>query len=170
MSNPEFKFDHLHIISNDPEASAKLVCRDVWRDDYGEYQSTPAPQIFVDLGGMTILIRGQQPSENPAATRPINSKRGPELALPGLRPPPASGGGLTAWVRTAALYAANGRWRASRRSGASIAAPTSRFTGGVPDARLSFSRSQREKSEWPQKQRLTRKTSKPSAPSDWPNC
>ena len=30
-----------------------------------------APQIFVDLGGMTILIRGQRPGEDPAAARPI---------------------------------------------------------------------------------------------------
>jgi catechol 2,3-dioxygenase-like lactoylglutathione lyase family enzyme len=30
-----------------------------------------APQIFVDLGGMTILIRGQRPGEDPADTRPI---------------------------------------------------------------------------------------------------
>ena len=30
-----------------------------------------APQIFVDLGRMTILIRGQQPGEAPVAARPI---------------------------------------------------------------------------------------------------
>ena len=30
-----------------------------------------APQIFVNLGGITILIRGQRPGEGPAAARPI---------------------------------------------------------------------------------------------------
>jgi catechol 2,3-dioxygenase-like lactoylglutathione lyase family enzyme len=30
-----------------------------------------APQIFVELGGMTILIRGKRPGEVPAKTRPI---------------------------------------------------------------------------------------------------
>jgi hypothetical protein len=30
-----------------------------------------APQIFVDLGGMTILIRGQRRGEAPVAARPI---------------------------------------------------------------------------------------------------
>jgi hypothetical protein len=30
-----------------------------------------APQIFVDLGGMTILIRGRRPGEAPVAARPI---------------------------------------------------------------------------------------------------
>jgi catechol 2,3-dioxygenase-like lactoylglutathione lyase family enzyme len=30
-----------------------------------------APQIFVDLGGMTILIRGRRPGEAPAPARPI---------------------------------------------------------------------------------------------------
>jgi len=30
-----------------------------------------APQIFVSLGGMTILIRGQRPGEAPVSPRPI---------------------------------------------------------------------------------------------------
>ncbi len=30
-----------------------------------------APQIFVDVGGMTILIRGTRPGEAPVAARPI---------------------------------------------------------------------------------------------------
>jgi catechol 2,3-dioxygenase-like lactoylglutathione lyase family enzyme len=30
-----------------------------------------APQIFVSLGGTTILIRGRRPGEDPLATRPI---------------------------------------------------------------------------------------------------
>jgi catechol 2,3-dioxygenase-like lactoylglutathione lyase family enzyme len=30
-----------------------------------------APQIFVSLGGMTILIRGRRPGEEPAAPQPI---------------------------------------------------------------------------------------------------
>jgi catechol 2,3-dioxygenase-like lactoylglutathione lyase family enzyme len=30
-----------------------------------------APQIFVELGGMNILIRGRRPGENPAPARPI---------------------------------------------------------------------------------------------------
>ena len=30
-----------------------------------------APQIFVELGGMTILIRGRRPGETPVAARPI---------------------------------------------------------------------------------------------------
>jgi catechol 2,3-dioxygenase-like lactoylglutathione lyase family enzyme len=30
-----------------------------------------APQIFVELGGMTILIRGRRPGEEPVMARPI---------------------------------------------------------------------------------------------------
>ena len=30
-----------------------------------------APQIFIDLGGVTILIRGRRPGEDPVAARPI---------------------------------------------------------------------------------------------------
>ena len=60
MSNPAFKFDHVHIISKDPQSSANWYV-----EMFG------APQIFVDLGGMTILIRGRRPGEDPADTRPI---------------------------------------------------------------------------------------------------
>ena len=30
-----------------------------------------APQIFVDLGGMTIIVRGKRPGETPGDTSPI---------------------------------------------------------------------------------------------------
>ena len=55
----------------DPEASANWYVRDVWRDDHRQDDDARAPQIFVDLSGMTILIRGQRLGENPAAARPI---------------------------------------------------------------------------------------------------
>jgi hypothetical protein len=49
-----------------------LVCRDVRRYDRRQYDGAGgAPQIFVELGGMTMLIRGQRPGEDPVAARPI---------------------------------------------------------------------------------------------------
>jgi catechol 2,3-dioxygenase-like lactoylglutathione lyase family enzyme len=70
MSNPAFKFDHVHIISEDPHASA------AWYVEIGatiaaDTVARGAPQIFVELGGMTILIRGRRPGEAPVAPRPI---------------------------------------------------------------------------------------------------
>ena len=71
MSNPAFKFDHVHIISKDPEASANWYVEMFGATITASTMARGAPQIFVDLGGMTILIRGQRPGEAPAAPRPI---------------------------------------------------------------------------------------------------
>jgi len=71
MSNPAFKFDHVHIISKDPEASANWYVEMFGATIAANTVARGAPQIFVDLGGMTILIRGQRPGEDPAAARPI---------------------------------------------------------------------------------------------------
>jgi catechol 2,3-dioxygenase-like lactoylglutathione lyase family enzyme len=71
MSNPAFKFDHVHIISQDPEASAKLYVEMFGARIAANTMARGAPQIFVDLGGMTILIRGQRPGEAPVEARRI---------------------------------------------------------------------------------------------------
>jgi catechol 2,3-dioxygenase-like lactoylglutathione lyase family enzyme len=71
MSNPAFKFDHVHIISKDPEASANWYAEMFGATIAANTMARGAPQIFVDLGGMTILVRGQRPGEDPAAARPI---------------------------------------------------------------------------------------------------
>lgn len=70
MSNAAFKFDHVHIISQDPEASANWHVEMFAAEITVNTMTRGAPQIFVALGGMTILIRGQRPGEAPAA-RPI---------------------------------------------------------------------------------------------------
>src|SRR5271169_6919089 len=71
MSNPAFKFDHVHIISRDPEASANWYVEMFGATIAANTMARGAPQIFVDLGGMTILVRGQRPGEAPVAARPI---------------------------------------------------------------------------------------------------
>jgi catechol 2,3-dioxygenase-like lactoylglutathione lyase family enzyme len=60
MSNPAFKFDHVHIISDDPHASADWYVRMFGAAIRADTVARGAPQIFVDLGGMTILIRGKR--------------------------------------------------------------------------------------------------------------
>jgi len=71
MSNPAFKFDHVHIISDDPHASAKWYVEMFGATIAADTVARGAPQIFVDLGGMTILIRGKRPGEAPVAARPL---------------------------------------------------------------------------------------------------
>jgi lactoylglutathione lyase len=71
MSNPAFKFDHVHIISKDPKASADWYVEMFGATITADTTARGAPQIFVSLGGMTILIRGQRPGEAPVSPRPI---------------------------------------------------------------------------------------------------
>jgi catechol 2,3-dioxygenase-like lactoylglutathione lyase family enzyme len=71
MSNPAFKFDHVHIISENPHAAAQWYVEMLGATIAKDTVARGAPQIFVDLGGMTILIRGRRPGEVPAPARPI---------------------------------------------------------------------------------------------------
>lgn len=71
MSNPAFKFDHVHIISERPKASADWYVEMFGATIAADTMARGAPQIFVELGGMTILIRGRRPGEAPAPARPI---------------------------------------------------------------------------------------------------
>ena len=60
-------FDHIHLISRDPKAAA-----DWYREMFGgeitavQENLRGAPQIDVRVAGMTVVIRGQRPGEQPA--------------------------------------------------------------------------------------------------------
>ena len=71
MSNPAFKFDHVHIISKDPEALANWYVEMLGATIAANTMARGAPQIFPELGGMTILIRGWRPGADPVAASPI---------------------------------------------------------------------------------------------------
>ena len=71
MSNPDFTFDHVHIISENPHAAAAWYVEMFGATIAADTVARGAAQIFVELGGMTILIRGRRPGEEPAASRPI---------------------------------------------------------------------------------------------------
>ena len=65
-------FDHIHLISRDPKAAADWY-REMFGGEIAEVQQNlrGAPQIDVRVGGMTIVIRGQRPGEQPADTQPM---------------------------------------------------------------------------------------------------
>src|ERR1700737_679742 len=86
MSNPAFKFDHAHIISKDPEASANWYVEMFGATIAANTMARGAPQIFVDLGGMTILVRGQRPRPARTPLRRARALRG-SLAHSGLPHP-----------------------------------------------------------------------------------
>ncbi len=66
MSNPAFEFDHVHIISQNPKASAQWYEKMFGAVIKRESVSRGAPQIFVEIGGKTIIIRGKRPGEEPS--------------------------------------------------------------------------------------------------------
>src|SRR6185312_4346177 len=71
MSNPAFRFDHVHIIAKDPHASARWYVEKLGATITVDTVARGGPQIFVSLGSMTILIRGRRPGEAPVDARAI---------------------------------------------------------------------------------------------------
>lgn len=65
------KFDHVHIISEDPAAAAGWYEEILGGEIRASYELRDAPQINVDLGGMQVIIRGRRPGEEPVKTRPM---------------------------------------------------------------------------------------------------
>ena len=71
MSNPAFAFDHVHLISQDPKAAAEWYVEMFGAVIARESKTRGAPQIFVEIGGMTVIIRGQRPGEEPSDPKPV---------------------------------------------------------------------------------------------------
>jgi catechol 2,3-dioxygenase-like lactoylglutathione lyase family enzyme len=71
MSNPAFAFDHIHIISQSPQDSASWYVQTLGADIVANKVAYGAPQIFLELGGKTLIIRGHRAGEAPTPARPI---------------------------------------------------------------------------------------------------
>jgi catechol 2,3-dioxygenase-like lactoylglutathione lyase family enzyme len=71
MSNPAFAFDHIHIISQSPQDAANWYVQMFGADIVAETVAYGAPQIFLELGDKTLIIRGQRAGETPTPARPI---------------------------------------------------------------------------------------------------
>ena len=72
--NEVIAFDHIHLISRDPKAAAGWY-QEIFGGDIAAVQENlrGAPQIDVRVGGVTIVIRGQRPGEEPVKTKPMQS-------------------------------------------------------------------------------------------------
>ena len=71
MATGELTFDHIHLIAKDPEATAKWYVDVLDAEIKASYQTRNAPQISVNLGGMTLLVRGQRSGEAPGEPSPM---------------------------------------------------------------------------------------------------
>ena len=75
MSNPAFKFDHIHIIAEDPKSTANWYVEMLGATLERDTVARGAPQIFLELGGAKLVVRGRRPGEAPVASRPIEPFR-----------------------------------------------------------------------------------------------
>ena len=71
MSNPAIEFDHLHLISPDPQATANWYVEVLGASLVADTVARGAPQIFLELGGKTLIVRGKRPGEAPSEPKPI---------------------------------------------------------------------------------------------------
>lgn len=71
MSNPAFEFDHIHIISKKPHDAANWYVQMFSADITADTVARGAAQIFLEIGGKTLIIRGQRPGEEPAIPRAV---------------------------------------------------------------------------------------------------
>ena len=65
MPNPDITFDHVHLISKDPQAAANWYVDKLGADIVRNGIVKGAPQVYVAIGGGTMLIvRGERPGES----------------------------------------------------------------------------------------------------------
>ena len=69
MHDPRLSFDHIHLISEDPERAASWYCDILGAEVKASYELRGAPQINVRVGATTIIIRGDRPGEDPSTPR-----------------------------------------------------------------------------------------------------
>ncbi len=64
MPNPNITFDHVHLISQDAPAAAHWYVDKLGGDIVRNVTVKGAPQVYVEIGGGTMLIvRGERPGE-----------------------------------------------------------------------------------------------------------
>lgn len=65
MSNPALAFDHVHVIAENPHETAQWYVDKLGAVIKADTVARGAPQIFVGLGGTTLIVRGKRDGEAP---------------------------------------------------------------------------------------------------------
>ena len=63
MPNVSITFDHVHLVSHDPHATAGWYVDKLGGKIARSGDVRGAPQIYVSLGDATLIVRGQRPAE-----------------------------------------------------------------------------------------------------------
>ena len=71
MTKPPLEFDHIHLIAPDPQATAQWYVAMLGAEITADTVARGAPQIFLEVGGKIIIVRGQRPGEDPTPAKPV---------------------------------------------------------------------------------------------------
>jgi catechol 2,3-dioxygenase-like lactoylglutathione lyase family enzyme len=63
MPDHPLSFDHVHLVSTDPDAAAAWYAEKLGGEITSRYERGGAPQVFVRVGDATLIIRGQRAGE-----------------------------------------------------------------------------------------------------------
>ena len=63
MPNAKLTFDHVHLVSQDPDAVARWYVDKLGGEIVKSANVLGAPQIYVSFGGAMVIVRGQRPAE-----------------------------------------------------------------------------------------------------------
>lgn len=64
MSNASLSFDHVHLVSKDPQATARWYVDKLGGEVVRSVDVRGAPQVYVSLAGALVIVRGQRPAES----------------------------------------------------------------------------------------------------------
>jgi catechol 2,3-dioxygenase-like lactoylglutathione lyase family enzyme len=66
MTDTGIAFDHVHLVSKDPHASARWYADTLGGVIDRSNEVNGAPQVYVSLGGAMVVVRGERPAEQAA--------------------------------------------------------------------------------------------------------
>jgi catechol 2,3-dioxygenase-like lactoylglutathione lyase family enzyme len=66
MADATVSFDHVHLVAEDPRASAQWYVDKLGGTISRSLEVKGAPQVYVALGNFIVIVRGQRPAEQAA--------------------------------------------------------------------------------------------------------
>lgn len=64
MANAALSFDHVHLVAADPRATAQWYVDKLGGQVWKSVDVKGAPQVYVQLAGALVIVRGQRPGES----------------------------------------------------------------------------------------------------------
>ena len=63
MANATVGFDHVHLVSTNPQGTAEWYADKLGGEIVRSGDVKGAPQVYVSIGGFIVIVRGQRPAE-----------------------------------------------------------------------------------------------------------